>query len=192
MRTAFRLRTGRGALWVIALLFLASAGLRAALGAATLAETGTAPKPQPAEPVASCDTPPDLAAALAMIAERQAALDLRDAELAERAATLRHAREEVGRQLAALEGAEARLSRLVSVADVAAEDDLNRLTAVYENMKPKEAAALFETMAPEFAAGFLARMRPDAAAGILAGLSPETAYGFSLLLASRNSAVAAD
>lgn len=185
-----RLRTGRGALWVIAGLFLASAGLRGATGAASLATPDAVPMPE--AKVQACETPPDIATTLAVIAERQAALDLRDAELADRAATLRHARDEIERQLAALESAEDRLSRLVSVADVAAEDDLNRLTAVYENMKPKEAAALFETMAPEFAAGFLARMRPDAAAGILAGLPPEIAYGFSLLLASRNSAVAAD
>jgi flagellar motility protein MotE (MotC chaperone) len=66
------------------------------------------------------------------------------------------------------------------------------LTAVYETMKPKDAAALFEAMQPEFAAGFLGRMRPEAAGAILAGMSPEAAYAASLLLAGRNAAVPRD
>jgi flagellar motility protein MotE (MotC chaperone) len=70
--------------------------------------------------------------------------------------------------------------------EVAAEDDLSRLTSVYENMKPKEATEVFARMAPEFAAGFLGRMRPDAAALILSGLDPDKAYSISVLLAGRN------
>ncbi|MEP4475030.1 MAG: hypothetical protein ABJ024_08265, partial [Lentilitoribacter sp.] len=75
---------------------------------------------------------------------------------------------------------------LMALANTAAEDDLVRLTAVYENMKPKDASALFEQMEPGFAAGFLGRMRADAAAGILSGLSPQVAYSISVILAGRN------
>ena len=77
----------------------------------------------------------------------------------------------------------------MAYADTAAEGDLARLTAVYENMKPKDAAALFEEMDPDFAAGFLGRMRADSAAGIMAGLSPPVAYSVSVLLAGRNANV---
>ena len=78
------------------------------------------------------------------------------------------------------------LKATLALADGAAEADIERLTAVYQAMKPKDAAALFETMAPEFAAGFLGRMPPEAAAAILSGMSPEAAYGVSVIVAGRN------
>ena len=77
----------------------------------------------------------------------------------------------------------------LSLADEASEKDILRLTSVYENMKPKDAAILFEQMEPNFAAGFLGRMRPDIAAEILSGLSPEVAYSISVILAGRNANV---
>jgi len=81
---------------------------------------------------------------------------------------------------------EQELRATLALADGAAEQDLQRLTAVYQAMKPKDAAALFDAMSPEFAAGFLARMTPEAAAAILSGMSPETAYGVSVIVAGRN------
>ena len=86
----------------------------------------------------------------------------------------------------ALEQIESDLRKTLALADGAAENDLARLTSVYENMKPKDAAALFETMEPDFAAGFLGRMRPDAAASVMTGLSPGAAYSISVILAGRN------
>ena len=77
----------------------------------------------------------------------------------------------------------------MATADKAAENDIGRLTAVYENMKPDQAAALFRLMEPSFAAGFLGRMRPDSAAAILAGLEPDLAYSISVVLAGRNADV---
>ena len=94
--------------------------------------------------------------------------------------------EEITKRLTALEQAEVELRGTLALADNAAENDLARLTSVYENMKPKDAAALFGAMEPDFAAGFLGRMRPDAAAAVLAGLSPDAAYSISVILASRN------
>ncbi|CAN0600896.1 unnamed protein product, partial [Ectocarpus sp. 12 AP-2014] len=95
----------------------------------------------------------------------------------------------VEEDLASLERAEQKLRATMVVADQAAEDDLTRLTAVYENMKPDQASALFQMMEPSFAAGFLSRMRADAAAAIMAGLEPELAYSISVVLAGRNANV---
>ena len=88
--------------------------------------------------------------------------------------------------MVALEMAEESLVSTMARASTASENDLTRLTAVYENMKPKEASALFEEMDPEFAAGFLGRMRPDAAASIMTGLNSGKAYAISVILAGRN------
>lgn len=89
-------------------------------------------------------------------------------------------------QLEELTAAEKSLESLIALAQTAAEGDVANLTAMYENMKPKDAAAVFEEMAPQFAAGFLGRMRPEQAAQIFAGLQPSTAYSISVILAGRN------
>ena len=75
------------------------------------------------------------------------------------------------------------------MADSAAEDDISRMTTVYENMKPAEAARIMERMDVNFAAGLMARMRPEIAAQVLAGMEVDAAYAVTLTIASRNSAV---
>ena len=112
--------------------------------------------------------------------EREAETRLAAAELAE---------ERARATLVELQAAERALRATIALADGAAEGDLARLTAVYENMKPQQAAPLFQQMTPGFAAGFLGRMRPDAAAAILSGLEPEAAYAISVILAGRNARV---
>jgi len=133
-----------------------------------------------------CPATAEIGPALAAIRHRQAELDRREAALADRFQALDIAESKLKENTAALVDAENRLADTLSIADTAAEDDLKRLTAVYENMKAKNAAHLFATMAPEFAAGFLGRMRPDSAALIMSSLDPKKAYAISLILAGRN------
>ena len=102
---------------------------------------------------------------------------------------LRVAEQEVTEKLAALTGAEAALRATLALAETAAESDLSRLATVYENMKPKDAAALFTEMTPEFAAGFLGLMQPEAAAAIMTELEAPVAYSISVMLAGRNALV---
>ncbi|MCA8878629.1 MAG: hypothetical protein KDA73_01465 [Rhodobacteraceae bacterium] len=118
--------------------------------------------------------------------QREAALASRESDLALREQDLRAVATVVEQQIARLGEAEASLRKVMSLAQGAAEGDLEQLTAVYENMKPKEAAKVFEEMDPGFAAGFLGRMRPEAAAQIVTGLSPTKAYSISVILAGRN------
>ena len=92
----------------------------------------------------------------------------------------------ITQRLEELRSLEEELKSTLALADGAAEADIQKLTAVYQAMKPKDAAALFETMSPEFAAGFLGRMPPDSAAAILSGMSAESAYGVSVIVAGRN------
>ena len=106
----------------------------------------------------------ELQAMLAAFKEREAALAQREAEIEDRMKALEIADEAIEQKLAALKVAEEELRSTLALADGATEADVDRLTTVYEQMKPKESAALFEEMDPTFAAGFLARMRPEAAA----------------------------
>ena len=133
-----------------------------------------------------CAPPPDVGALLAAIRQRTEALDARESRVADRMQALRVAEAAIDTKMAALLAAEEDLARTIAMADGAADDDVARLTAVYENMKPKVAAEVFAAMTPEFAAGFLGRMRPEAAAEILSGLEPGRAYAISVILAGRN------
>lgn len=125
-------------------------------------------------------------ALLQTLLERERALEEKEQALAIREKEIALAREKVEAGLLALVQAEEDLAATLAIADGAEEADLARLTAVYENMKSKDAAPIFAQMAPEFAAGFLARMRPDAAAAIVSGLEPDVAYSISVILANRN------
>ncbi len=128
----------------------------------------------------------DLDVLLSSFQSRKEALDLADARISERQEKLDQAEAAIALKIGELAEAEARLRELLAIADSASEDDVARLTTVYENMKPKDAAVVFEEMEPAFAAGFLARMRPDAAAAVMAGLESKTAYAVSVVLAGRH------
>ena len=188
-----RRQTGRGALIMIAALLLSSALLRVgdnAGQALALAPNEIEQSKLMAAPVASsCETPEDMRAMLEEFQKREARIAEKEEAIRNRVQALKIADQEIEKRLSSLQDAEQRLRETISLADTAAEGDLDRLTKVYETMKPKQAAALFEEMSPQFAAGFLGRMRPDAAAAIMAGLSPESAHTFSVVLAGRNAEV---
>ena len=143
--------------------------------------------PKPA--YAACEAQEDFQPMLDAFRERETLLQSRETALQDRMQALKIANREIDKKLVELTQAEEALRATIALADSAAENDLDRLTRVYENMKPKQAAALFEEMDPNFAAGFLGRMRPEAAAAVMAGLSPEAAHMFSVVLAGRNANV---
>ena len=187
-----RARLKFAGLTLVSALFVSSGGLRladldvAAFGT-SLSWTPTA-NAEPTEEDGGVPGPEERApdALIEALTARETALDERERALEERAHALDFAAAEVAEQLEALVAAEASLRETLALADGAAQEDLDRLTRMYETMKPKEAAALFETMDPTFAAGFLGQMAPAAAAEIMSGLSPQSAYTISLVLAGRN------
>jgi len=174
----------RSTLMLIAVLLIGSAGIRVSgyshVFTAVAAESEeNEPKPE----MEMTETKEDegspsrkIVEILADVQEREKRLREKEALIQERMAILTLAKSEFEENMIALEKAEKKLRETMALASTAAEDDLSRLTSVYENMKPKEAAILFEEMEPEFAAGFLARMRPDSAAAVMAGLESKTAY----------------
>ncbi|SLN56317.1 hypothetical protein PSM7751_02793 [Pseudooceanicola marinus] len=186
-----RARPRRGTLALIAGLLLTSAVIRVALHSDQVMALDGPDLPTIGDTVAAagCDQPPEIEAMLEAFEAREARLTQRETQLRDRMTALAIADEEIEKKLAQLEEAESALRATLALADSAAENDLGQLTAVYESMKPKQAAALFETMDPEFSAGFLARMQPAAAAAVMAGLSSERAYAISVILAGRNSSV---
>ena len=179
-----RRKTGRGALVILSLILASSGALRIGAGVgAAMADAGVADKSAPLD----CPLPP--AAVAAALVGREAQVKSEEAALADRMAALALADQAINKRMVELQTAEDELKKTLSLASGASEKDLARLTAVYEAMKPADAAALFQTMAPEFAAGFLGRMRPEIAALVMAGMKPDKAYTISVLIAGRNAGV---
>jgi flagellar motility protein MotE (MotC chaperone) len=177
-------KAGRGALFIVAMLFATSGALRLGSGVGVaLARAEEAPETAAAVEPVSCEAPAAVAEALTL---REGRLAVREAAMNDRQAALGLADQAITERLAKLEAMEAKLRGTLALADGAAEADIDRLTAVYQAMKPKDAAALFEAMSAEFAAGFLGRMTPESAAAILSGMSSEAAYGISVIVAGRN------
>lgn len=188
----WRWRPRGSTLLVLSLLLIGSAVFRLGFEAApAIAREIAQERPEVEPEVSSEPAPPDMVEAeyremLELFARRDQELRRREAELQDRMQAVTVAEAAIKKQLDDLVAAEERLRATLAIADGAAEGDISRLTAVYERMKPKEAAALFEEMDPQFAAGFLARMKPEIAAGVLANLNPNAAYSISVVLAGRN------
>lgn len=190
-RRSYR-RSGRSVLLVVAGLLVASAAVRFGSGPGAAIALDLVTEEPPAiigVPVPDEDLTAELVAMLKDVKAREAQLQEREAAFDARRQALALVEDEVGKDIARLESAEARLRATMAAANQAAETDIARLTAVYENMKAEQAAELFQRMEPSFAAGFLGRMRPDAAAAILAGLEADLAYSISVVLAGRNAGV---
>lgn len=188
-----RRRGGRSVLILIAGFFLASGLLRLGSGTGSAiareveALRNTSDVTENA--AASCENGDGIDELLKDLKAREMRIAEQESKLLDRMQALSVAEVGIERNLTALVNAEENLRATMALADTAAEDDLSRLTSVYENMKAKDAAALFEEMEPQFSAGFLGRMRPDAAAKIFAGLTPAKAYSISVILAGRNADV---
>lgn len=184
-----RRRAGQGALFIVAMLFAASGALRlgSGIGAALAKSESETAADAPQAP--TCEMPSALSEALTL---REGRIAAQEASLKDRLAALALADAAITKRMDEMKAVEAELKATLAQADGAAEKDIQNLTAVYQAMKPKDAAALFEAMSPEFAAGFLGRMPPDSAAAILSGMSSEAAYGVSVIVAGRNADVPKD
>lgn len=187
MRRAKIRKSARGTFFAIISMLIASAVLRIPLGANEVQASSdeetskTTPIAGHSEPVA---LPPS--EYLLALQKREEKISILEQSLREKEQVLEIASTEIERRIETLEISEQRLRATLTNASSAAKDDVDQLLKVYENMKPKDAAALFEAMEPTFAAGFLGKMRAEAAAGIMAGLNPQTAYSLSVILAGRN------
>ncbi|MCV6823085.1 MULTISPECIES: MotE family protein [Halocynthiibacter] len=178
-------KSSRNVLIIVASFFILSALMRLGSGAGPALAREFESLTAPAEPD-YCIPTDGLEALVTSLQERERNAEKREAEIAERLATLAIAERVYEENMQDLLAAEEALSQTIAQANSAADEDINKLTALYENMKASESAPLFEQMEPDFAAGFIARMRSETAANILASLPAESAYAISVVLAGRN------
>jgi flagellar motility protein MotE (MotC chaperone) len=192
-RSGLSRRTLTRPLMVVAIMLVGSAAIRVSEGVGPVMATTKAAFATAADTPKSCPTEPELDLLHKSLVAREAELLDQAKVVVAREAAVRAAEEDLARMRAEfdaaqqeLERAEADFKKRYRTAETASEADILQLVAVYQAMKPKEAAKVFEAMSPEFASGFLREMPTDTAASILASLAPEFAYSVSVLMAGRN------
>lgn len=178
-----------GALVVLALLFASSGALRLGSGIGFSLAHAANNESGVQETDGCSPLPSALAAALAA---REARVATQEAALSDREAALQLAEDALRGRMEQLAAAERSLRSTLAIAQIAAEEDLAQLTAVYSAMKPKAAAALFNEMDVDLVAGFIGRMQAGTAAPVLAGMAPEKAYAVSAVIAGRNARAPTD
>lgn len=121
-------------------------------------------------------------------------------ELRDRALRIERYMESIDARKADLAGAEAtlraRLSELKSLkggvqsrrdtASEAVRSDIERLVAVYDQMKPAEAGAVLTNLPADFAAEILMRVRPETGARIIASVEPRQAALLTAQMGARS------
>lgn len=146
--------------------------------------------PGPVEALPGDDAPSDRL--LAEIARRQAELDLRQQALDERAREIALDEDELTRLLAALRREREGLEAGLDAAQTASAAEIRRLVAIYEGMKPKEAARILGAMPADAAAAILRPMKEARSAPILARMSADQAFAVTVRLAERGTPLPAD
>lgn len=71
-------------------------------------------------------------------------------------------------------------------ASEAVRQDIDRLVAVYDQMKPAEAAAVLTNLPPDFAAEILMRVQPETGARIIASVEPRQAALLTAQMGARS------
>lgn len=107
------------------------------------------------------------------------ALDVRKAELAAAEAALKARAAELRQQKSGLQ-----TRRDTASSEVRA--DIDRLVAVYDQMKPAEAAAVLTNLPPDFAAEILMRVQPETGARIIASVEPRQAALLTAQMGARS------
>lgn len=107
------------------------------------------------------------------------ALDQRKAELASAEATLRE-------RLAELRAQKDDSRARTDTSSGAVRNDIDRLIAVYDQMKPAEAAAVLANLPADFAAEILMRVQPETGAKIIAAVEPRQAALLTAQMGARS------
>lgn len=122
---------------------------------------------------------------LAAINEERGLLANQRAALSQRSAEIDLANEALAIETARLDELKTEVESLLERANAAHVADVDRLVALYSNMKPKDAAAIMNDLDLEVTITVLGTMAERNAAPILAALNPVRARALSLILLER-------
>lgn len=124
-----------------------------------------------AAPLAACENPMLLAA----VAEQKDELTMRGRRLADAEAVLAATEARVGAQVSRLSEIKSEIESLMTQRSALQQEDIRRMVAIYEAMKPKDAARIFNDLETGIVVDVLDRMPERRSAPILAELVDEKA-----------------
>lgn len=141
---------------------------------------------EPPELLEGCGDVPEAVALAEELRDRalrieryMASIDSRKAELLQAETTLRE-------RLAELRATKGAASARRDGDTEAVRGDIDQLIAVYDQMKPAEAAAILTNLPADFAAEILVRVRPETGARIIAAVEPRQAALLTAQMGARS------
>jgi flagellar motility protein MotE (MotC chaperone) len=126
---------------------------------------------------------------LRQLAKRRDELAARERALDDREAMLKATEQRIAAQVEQMKQMKAEYQQMRTQRDEAAEASMRRLVAVYEAMKPEEAARIFETMEGAVLLDVVMRMGERRLAPILAQMSPAKAQSLTIAMANRRAII---
>ena len=160
------------------------------VGAANAAGGEAAPEVAPAPAAAaetqipqSCAAPEEV---LSAIATERDLLDEQRSALSDRASEIALAEETLAVETARLQELRGELEGLLGEIDAARQADVERLVALYVNMKPREAATIMNDLDIEVAVTVLGAMPERDAAPVLAAMNVVRAQAISMIILERS------
>ncbi|HVV80459.1 MAG TPA: flagellar protein FlbB [Pseudolabrys sp.] len=127
-------------------------------------------------------------AILERLSDRRQQLDARDEELAMRENLLKAAEKRVEAKVAELKALEAKVKSALDQRDETEAKRFKGIVAMYEGMKPKDAARIFDRLDLKILVDVSTQMKPATMSAILAQMAPESAERLTVELAQRASA----
>jgi flagellar motility protein MotE (MotC chaperone) len=127
-------------------------------------------------------------AVLERLQDRSKELDARMRELDMRENLIKAAEKRLESKVVELKDTEARVATAAGARDQAEAQRFKGIVAMYENMKPKEAARIFDRLELKILVDVSTQINPRKMSDILAQMSPEAAERLTVELASRASA----
>jgi flagellar motility protein MotE (MotC chaperone) len=126
-------------------------------------------------------------AILERLSDRRQQLDARDEELAMRENLLKAAEKRVEAKVAELKALEAKVKSALDQRDETEAKRFKGIVAMYEGMKPKDAARIFDRLDMKILVDVSTQMKPAIMSAILAQMTPEAAERLTVELAQRAS-----
>jgi len=142
---------------------------------------------EPSELMAGCTDVPEAVALAETLRERALRIDRYMQELDRRKAEIALAEKQLTERLVELRKLKQQLADRTRGQAQAQTQDIARLIAVYDQMKPEQAAMVLSNLPPDFAAQILTRVQPETGARIMASVEP----GHAAVLTSYMGAIAA-
>lgn len=144
--------------------------------------SGTAKDLTEVDPFSMTETEIEL---LQSLASRRQELEQREKTLEEKEALLKAAETRVEEKVARLEEVQGKVEALLGQYDDEEQHKLDNLVAIYEKMKPKDAARIFEQLDMEVLLSVVTRMKERITAPILAEMRPDRAQQITVRMAER-------